>query len=88
MKTIAVLFVLILGSLTTTTLGQVSKVWVQITDHSAVPAVSADGQLVSSNETLNAAISSIGITKVTQALAASKQVKLQKLLQFYFIIKN
>ena len=81
MKTIAVLFVLILGSLTTTTLGQVSKVWVQITDHSAVPAVSADGQLVSSNETLNAAISSIGITKVTQALAASKQVKLQQVYE-------
>ena len=53
MKTIAVLFVLILGSLTTTTIGQVSKVWVQITDHSAIPAVSADGQLVSTNETLN-----------------------------------
>ena len=59
MKKIALLFVLILGSLTTVSLGQGSKVWVQITDHSAIPTVSIDGQLVSNNETFNAAISSI-----------------------------
>jgi hypothetical protein len=81
MKKIALLFVLILGSLTTRSLGQVSKVWVQITDHSAIPTVSTDGQLVSSNETFNAAISSIGITRVTQALASSRQAKLQQVYE-------
>ena len=81
MKTTTVLFVLILGGLTSLSFGQVSKVWVQIIDQSAVPVISVDGSLTSNNEAFNAAIYTVGITKVTQALPASRQLKLQQVYE-------
>lgn len=81
MKTIALLSVLILGSLTSLSFGQVSKVWVQIIDQTALPVISVDGSLTSNNEAFNAAISTVGITKVTQALPASRQPKLQQVYE-------
>ncbi|MFM7596208.1 MAG: S8 family serine peptidase [Flavobacteriales bacterium] len=81
MKTIALLSVLILGSLTSLSFGQVSKVWVQIIDQTALPVISVDGSLTSNNEAFNAAISTVGITKVTQALPASRQPKLQQVFE-------
>lgn len=61
---------------------QPAKVWAQITDANAVPFVNADGDLVSNNAALNAAIQSQGITSVTAALPASKQAKLQRVYEF------
>jgi hypothetical protein len=81
MKTITLLFALILGGLTHYTFGQRSKVWVQINDLSAIPVVNADGVLSSSNVAFNATISSHSITSVTQALPASKQEKLQRVFE-------
>lgn len=81
MKTIALLSALILGSLTSLSFGQVSKVWVQIIDQSAIPVLSVDGTLTSNNEAFNAAISTVGITKVTQALPSSRQQKLQQVYE-------
>ena len=81
MKTITLLFALILGGLTHYTFGQRSKVWAQINDLSAIPVVNADGVLSSSNVAFNATISSHSITSVTQALPASKQEKLQRVFE-------
>jgi hypothetical protein len=81
MKTITLLFALILGGLTHYTFGQRSKVWAQINDLSAIPVVNADGVLSSSNVAFNATISSHSITSVIQALPASKQEKLQRVFE-------
>jgi hypothetical protein len=81
MKTITLLFALILGGLTHYTFGQRSKVWAQINDLSAIPVVNADGVLSSSNVAFNATISAHSITSVTQALPASKQEKLQRVFE-------
>ena len=81
MKTITLFFALIAGGLTSVTFGQSTKVWAQINDLTAIPAMNADGMLISSNAAFNAAISASNITSVTQALPASKQEKLQRVFE-------
>ena len=46
MKTITLFFALIAGGLTSVTFGQSTKVWAQINDLSAIPAMNADGMLI------------------------------------------
>jgi hypothetical protein len=81
MKTITLFFALIAGGLTSVTFGQSTKVWAQINDLTAIPAMNADGMLSSNNAAFNAAISASNITSVTQALPASKQEKLQRVFE-------
>ena len=83
MKTKNLLLAALLGLASTATFAQESsKVWAQITDASAVPFVNADGQLVSNNNSLNAAIQQQGIVGVRAALPASRQAKLQRVYEF------
>lgn len=59
-----------------------SKVWAQITQANAVPAIKADGVLESQDLQLNTAISQINIVGVTKALPSSKNEKLQQVYEF------
>ena len=81
MKTAAFLLVIILGSLTTVSIGQVSKVWAQINDNAAIPTRATNGQLSSTDNALNSTIAAISITNISQALPDSKQEKLQRVYE-------
>ncbi len=81
MKTIVLLFALILQGITSNIFGQHTKIWVQINDLSAVPVMNEDGLLFSSDAAFNTAISINSITSVRQALPASKQEKLQHVFE-------
>ena len=81
MKTAAFLLVIILGSLTTVSIVQVSKVWAQINDNAAIPTRATNGQLSSTDNALNSTIAAISITNISQALPDSKQEKLQRVYE-------
>jgi hypothetical protein len=81
MKTTAFLLVIILGSLTTVSIGQVSKVWAQINDTTAIPTRATNGQLSSTDNAFNSMIAAISITNISQALPDSKQEKLQRVYE-------
>ena len=81
MKTTTLLFALLFGLNLSNALGQTSKVWATITDNHAVPFTTQNGTLSSANPAFNVAIESASIQKVTQALPASKQEKLQNVYE-------
>ena len=81
MKTTTLLIALLFGLNFSNAFGQTSKVWATITDAQAVPFTTQNGTLSSANPAFNVAIELASIQKVTQALPASKQEKLQNVYE-------
>ena len=81
MKTITLLLTILLSGFVSIALGQNAKAWAQVTDLSVIPNLES-GKLISTNSEFNNFINNTTLIKVSQALPASRQEKLQQVYEF------